>query len=142
MDEKFIGTRIKRQLIITAGFLPGLWFYIGMNPKTEIDYVIIDVIAAFMVKLAVGLNIDIYWFGKLAYYSIGIIATAFTAIVEYLTGGGWAILLLLMAFVGGFAINYEPFVGIYIIHALGFWIFLIAWIIAPFIPPNYTYLIT
>jgi len=141
MDEKFIGTRIKRQLIITAGFLPGLWFYVGMNPETEIGYVIIDVIAAFMAKLAFGLHIDEYWFGKFAYYSIGNIATAYTVIFEYLTGGGWAILLLLMAFVGGFAINYELFMGIYTIHALGFWIFLIAWVITPFIPINYKYLV-
>ena len=140
MDEKFIRTRIIRQLIITAGFLPGLWFYIGMNPETEIDYVIIDVIAAFMAKLAVGL-IDIYRFGKLAYYSLGSIATAFTVIVEYLTGGVWAILLLLMAFVGGFTINYELFVGVYEIHALGFWILLIAWITAPFIPTNDDYVL-
>ncbi len=44
-----------------------------------------------------------------------------------------------MAFVGGFAINYELSIGIYAINALGFWIFLIAWIVAPFIPVNDEY---
>jgi len=139
MDDKYITTRIIRQLIITAGFIPGLWFYIGVNPETEINYAIIDVIAAFMSEQAIGLNIDIFWFGRIVYDFTGIISTIFTLIFAYFTGGGWAILLLFMAFVGGFAINYELSIGIYAISALGFWIFVIAWMVAPFIPVNEEY---
>jgi len=29
-------TRIVRELIITVGFLPGLWLYIGVNPEAQV----------------------------------------------------------------------------------------------------------
>jgi len=136
MNEVNVGTRIIRQLIITAGFLPGLWFYIGVDPEAVVAYAVIDVIAEYMSQLAIGSKVGVSTFGSLVYNFAGFIGTIFTVIFVYFTGGGWAILLLALAFAGGCTINVTISISNITIHALGIWLFITAWIIAPFIREN------
>lgn len=136
MNEVHVGTRIIRQLVITAGFLPGLWFYIGVDLEAVVAYAVIDVIAEYMSQLAIGSKVGVSTCGSLVYELAGFIGTIFTVIFAYLTGSGWAILLLAVAFAGGYTINATISILNITIPAVGIWLFVIAWIIAPFIPVN------
>lgn len=136
MEDKHVGIRILRQFIITAGFFPGLWFYIGYDPEAQIAYAFIDVIAKYISETFVVSQAGISFWGKTFYTLTGIISTIFTLVFAYLTGGWWGILLLVMAFIGGLTVSYDISIFGYTIPCIGFWLFVIAWLIVPWVRVN------
>jgi hypothetical protein len=85
--------RVIRQLIITIGFLPGLWLAIGIDPETQITYVVIDVVAKFISSVAVNtFNVQgISTIGDFVYAVIGAISAVCSWISVFELTGSWGI---------------------------------------------------
>jgi len=116
-------TRIVREFIITVGFLPGLWLYIGVNPEAQVSYAVIDVIAQFISQIVLASESTISGWGRLFHDLAGIVSAIFSWIFTYLIGGAWGILAVLTAFAGGL-----------FIESIGIWLLIAALVIAPFLP--------
>jgi hypothetical protein len=115
-------TRILRQLIITVGFLPGLWFYLGVHPDAVITYPVIDAIARTFSQASMASEVSNL---ALVLYSIyGFLGVLATWVGVLFVGPGWGMLAVAAAFAGGLFIT-SPF---------GIWLFIGVWIIAWFLP--------
>jgi len=118
--------RALRQLIITVGFLPGLWLAIGVDPEAQITYIIIDVIAKYISSLAITtfkVN-EISSFGDFVYAGIGAVSAVGSWVSVIQLSGLWGFLAVAAAFAGGLLINTD----------FGIWLFISAWIIGLFLP--------
>jgi len=124
MDREYrIGTRAFRQLIITAGFLPGLWIYIGVDPRAQVDIVVIDIIVKYISALALSSNVELSWWAHFFYDIQGYLAAGCTWVFVYMVGGGWGFLATLLAFFSGIFVT-----------SFGIWLFIIVWLISPWLP--------
>jgi hypothetical protein len=122
MDNDYkVGTRALRLLIVTVGFLPGLWLYIGVDPEAQISYVIIGEIAKSISSM--GPYPDMSAFGQFVYTVIGIGSAILSWIFVYEVGGFWGVLAVLAAFIGGLCVT-----------SFGIWLFIAALLVAPFLP--------
>ena len=118
-----VKTRIIREIIITVGFLPGLWLYIGVNPEAQVNYALIDIIANFISQMVLASESTISGWGRLFHDLTGIVAAIFSWIFAYSIGGAWVILSVLAAFAGGL-----------FIESIGIWLLIAALVITPFLP--------
>lgn len=123
-----VGTRVIRQLIISVGFLPGLWLYLGVDPEAEVDYAVINVIAEFISSIASVSQSEISLAARISYEITGYITAIFSWIFVYLVSGGWGVLATIIAFTGGLFVN-----------SFGIWLFAGAFVIAPFLPVKEEY---
>jgi hypothetical protein len=115
-------TRILRQLIVTVGFLPGLWFYLGVHPDASITYPLIDAVAKTFSHASMASQVSNL---ALVLYSIyGFLAVLASWVGVLFIGGGLGMLAVMVAFAAGLLIT-TPF---------GIWLFIGIWIIAWFLP--------
>jgi len=124
MDKDYrIGTRAFREILITVGFLPGLWIFVGVDPKVQVDIAVIDVIVEFISKVALSSNIELSWWAHFFYDIQGYIVAGFTWIFVYMVGGGWGFLATLASFIAGFFVT-----------SFGIWLFMGILLISPWLP--------
>ena len=132
----YIRTRIIRQLIFTVGFIPGLWYYFGVDPEAEVAYAFFDVFAAVIKETASSCNVNVSFWGSMSYSIANFIEGIVAMVFAYIVGGGWAILLIFVSFIGGATIAISVNIMGFQIGAVGIWLISLAWFVALFIPPN------
>lgn len=124
MDNDYrIGTRAFREILITVGFLPGLWIFVGIDPKAQVDIVVIDVIVEFISTVALTSNIELSWWARFFYDIQGYIVAGVTWVFVYMVSGGWGFLATLLSL----------FAGIFV-TSFGMWLFLGILLVSPWLP--------
>ena len=99
---------ILQEIIVTFGFLNGLWIYAGVNPETEILKAFTDLVPEMSTLL--------FWGGI-------IILTVFPLVTTYLIGKWWGILAVFLAFLGGI-----------FIESWGIWSLIVGYLIGLYAP--------
>lgn len=117
-------TRFWREIIITVGILPGLWLCLGVDPEAQIANTFFSILNTWISAVAPYATQSINFLGPLLYSIVGVGSSLLSWIGVYQAGGGWGILVVLGAFIGGCFIN-EPF---------GIWLILASLALAPFLP--------
>lgn len=99
---------ILQEIILTFGFLNGLWIYAGVNPETEI-------LKAFT-ELVPEMSSFLFWF-------ISILLTVIPIVAVYRISKGIGLIALLLAFLGGI-----------FIASWGIWLLIVAYLIGLYAP--------
>lgn len=116
---------IIKQILVVFGLFNGMWFFLGSNPAGPVNYPVLDIVATQISNFAVQQTNPTTpgTIGILFYDVIGGIAVFGSWLWAYLVGGLKGLLVVAMAFAGGLLLG-----------SFGIWLFVGAFLIAPFLP--------
>ena len=123
-------TRFWRTVIVTVGILPGIWFFVGFDPEAQINMVVFNqIVKVFSSFIGTTMIQDVSVIGASLFFITGLIGTGVTWAGVYELGGGWGILAVAAAWLG----------GVLIAKSIGIWLIIGALLSAPFLPVDKDY---